>query len=87
MKFDNRMTELVAVGASVAANCQSCVEYHVGKAAECGVDRAEVAQAIDTGRMVRRGAAAKMDKLVATLQAPSPAAAGEQAAEGCGCSA
>ena len=87
MKFDNRLTELVAVGASVAANCQSCVEYHVGKAAEYGVDRAEVAQAIDTGKMVRRGAAAKMDKLVATLQAATPAAAADTATESCGCGA
>ena len=34
MKLDNRMKELIAVGASIAVNCQSCLEYHAGKALE-----------------------------------------------------
>ncbi len=62
MKFDNRTTELIALGASVAANCQSCVEYHGRKTAECGIDRDEVAQAVEIGRAVRKGAAAKVDQ-------------------------
>ena len=87
MEFDNRTTELIAVGASVAANCQSCVEYHVGKAAEYGIDRQEVAQAIDVGRMVRKGAAAKMDKLTATLLEKDAVPATAGATAGCGCGA
>ncbi len=63
MDFDSRMTELIALGASVAANCQSCVEYHARRAAESGVDPREVAQAIDIGRAVRKGAAAKIDQV------------------------
>lgn len=87
MEFDNRTTELIAIGASVAANCQSCVEYHVAKATEYGLERDDIARAVDVGRMVRKGAAAKIDKLTAGLlqKAPEPAASAES--QGCGCSA
>jgi AhpD family alkylhydroperoxidase len=74
MTLDNRTSELVAIGASVTANCLSCVEYHVGKATEYGVDEQEIVQAIDVGKMIRKGAAGKMDKLVESLRRPTPSA-------------
>jgi AhpD family alkylhydroperoxidase len=83
MTFDNRTTELVAIGASITANCLSCLEYHVRKAAEYGVDEQEIAQAIDVGRMVRKGAAGKMDKLVESLRRPAPAAPSGSTASCC----
>lgn len=67
MTFDNRTTELIAIGASVAANCQSCVEYHLAKAAEYGIEQNELVQAVEIGRMVRKGAAANVDKSVDRL--------------------
>ncbi len=30
--FDTNIKELIAIGASVSANCQTCVKYHIGKA-------------------------------------------------------
>jgi AhpD family alkylhydroperoxidase len=72
MPLDNRTTELVAIGASITANCLSCVEYPVGKAVEYGVDEQEIAQAIDVGKMVRKGAAGKMDKGVESLRRSAP---------------
>ena len=87
MKLDNRTTELIAVGASIAANCQSCVEYHVGKATEFGVDREDIAQAVDVGRMVRRGAAGKVDKVAENLLRNEPAAVTAEKTEACGCGA
>ena len=84
MKFDNRTTELIALGASVAANCQSCVEYHAGKAAEYGVEPQEVAQAIEIGKMVRSGAAAKIDKIAEGLLATRTGAAASSAAAATG---
>jgi len=82
--LDNRIRELIAVGASITANCQPCLEYHVSKALESGVDQTELGEAIELGKMVRRGAASKMDKLASTLHhtAASPAAASNA---GCGC--
>ena len=77
MKLDDRITELVAIGASVTANCLSCLEYHVGKAKEYGVDEQEIVQAVEVGKMVRKGAAGKLDKLAESLRraASSPAGA------------
>jgi AhpD family alkylhydroperoxidase len=84
MTLDSRLTELVAIGASAAANCSSCLEHHLGKAREAGVDAGEVAAALEVGRMVRRGAANMLDKVVARLGAASPAAAATPG-RGCGC--
>jgi AhpD family alkylhydroperoxidase len=82
MKLDSRTKELIAVGASVTANCQPCLEYHVGKARQYGVDGDEIAQAIDVGRTVRKGAADKYDKFVASIDL---AAAAPSSEAGCGC--
>lgn len=84
MKLDNRTTELIAVGASITANCQPCLQYHVKKALENGADQQEIADAIEIGRMVRKGASSKMDKFAANLGQAVPSAAGE-AGDGCGC--
>jgi AhpD family alkylhydroperoxidase len=72
MKLDNQLKELIAVGASIAANCQPCLEYHVGKALENGAGEAEIAEAIEIGKLVRRGAASKMDKYALSLNTSSP---------------
>jgi len=61
MKLDTRIKELIAVGASVTANCQPCLQYHVSKARESGADDEEIAIAIAVAKAVRKGAAAKMD--------------------------
>jgi AhpD family alkylhydroperoxidase len=85
MKLENRIVELIAVGASITANCQPCLQYHVKTALENGADQQEIAEAIEIGRMVRKGASAKMDKFAASLNQAVPSAAGE-ADMGCGCS-
>ena len=64
MKFDTRTTELIALGASVAANCQACVTYHMAKAVDSGVEPDEIIQAVEVGKMVRKGAAAKIDQVI-----------------------
>lgn len=65
--FNDKMTELVAIGASVAANCHPCVKYHVNKAQEIDVDEEDIKEAISVGKMVRKGAAGKMDELTAEI--------------------
>lgn len=54
--MDDRMKELVAIGASVAANCHPCLEHHLAKCDELGIDREEVVDAVKVGLMVNRGA-------------------------------
>lgn len=67
MKLDNHIKELIAIGASVAANCQPCLEYHAGKALQNGADETEIDEAINVGNMVKKGAATKMDKFASEL--------------------
>lgn len=84
MKLDYRIRELIAVGASVGANCHSCLEYHFGKAREQGVPDDEIAEAIEVGKLVRKGAQGKMDKLAIDLLREVVHSAADAPA-GCGC--
>ena len=85
MKLDNRITELIAIGASVTANCQPCLQYHVDKALESGASDLEITQAIEVAKTVRKGAAAKMDQFTSTISKTAPSNAGSPGV-GCGCS-
>ncbi len=65
--MDERTKKLIAVGASVGANCHPCLEYHVGKAQEFGIERSEILEAVEAGKAVRGGAAAGIDRLTLKL--------------------
>ena len=65
--MDEKTKELIAIGCSVTANCHPCIKYHVGKARELALDEAAIAQAIQVGQMVRKGAGGEMDKLLKEL--------------------
>ena len=84
MRLDGRTAELIAIGASIAANCQPCLEYHVRAAREAGADNQDLAEAAEVGKMVRRGAAAEMDKLAASFRG-SAASGSTVLKERCGC--
>ena len=55
-EMDESTKELIAMGAAAAANCHPCMDHHLAKCDELGVDRAEVAAAVKVGLMVNRGA-------------------------------
>jgi AhpD family alkylhydroperoxidase len=65
--LNENIKELISIGASVSANCHPCVKYHTAKAREMKIDEADIRQAIDVGKMVRKGAAGEMDKLLEEL--------------------
>jgi AhpD family alkylhydroperoxidase len=65
--IDEKIQELIAIGASVSANCHPCVKFHVTKAREKNIDEDDIRQAIEVGKMVRKGAAGQMDKLIEEL--------------------
>jgi AhpD family alkylhydroperoxidase len=84
MKLDDRTTRLIAVGASITANCQPCLEVNIAKALENGADEQEISEAIEVGKMVRTGAASKMDRFASGLNVAVPSSAiGWNS--GCGC--
>jgi len=65
--IDIKVKELIAIGASVIANCHPCVKYHVGKAREMAIDEKEIQEAIAVGKIVRKGAADQMDKFISAV--------------------
>ncbi len=60
--MDANLKELIAIGASVSAHCQPCLEYHVRAALELGIEKDEIRQAIEIGHMVEKGAMTAMKK-------------------------
>jgi AhpD family alkylhydroperoxidase len=82
MKLDNQTLALIAVGASVTANCQSCLEHNSATAAKCGANAEQISEAARIGRLVREGAASKLDKFAAGLGFASASAATNH---GCEC--
>jgi len=84
MNFDEKTMRLIAVGASVAANCQACLLANAAKARENGAAEADIAAAIGIGKSVRAGAAAKMDKYVEGLREVILAAT-DSVGPACGC--
>lgn len=85
MNLDERTLRLIALGASVSANCQPCLQTNLARAIEAQVGAAEIAEALEVGKMVRRGAASKMDRFISELK-PGGAALADIAEGGCGCS-
>ncbi len=75
--LDEKTKELIAIGASITANCQPCLEYHTAKARELGATTEDMLVAVAVGKQVRQGAAAKMDRHaarhVAGESVPEPA--------------
>jgi AhpD family alkylhydroperoxidase len=65
--MEDKTKLLIAVGASVTANCQPCLKTAVTQAKSAGVDKKEIIEAIAIGRVVRKGAFGKMDKFASTL--------------------
>ena len=84
MPLDMRIRELIAVGTAIGANCHPCLQHHVGKARDLGIPEDEIAEAIEAGRTVRKGAQGSMDKLANELVREGRAAP-RPPAGGCGC--
>jgi AhpD family alkylhydroperoxidase len=84
MNLEARIRELIAVGASVAAHCQPCLEHHVSKAMGLGVNAEEISEAIKVGRMVGRGATSSMDRFASRFHPAGPLDACG-ARQTCGC--
>jgi AhpD family alkylhydroperoxidase len=84
MELESRIQALIAVGAAISANCQPCLQSTVAIALENGANEREIAEAIQVGKRVRKGAASKMDKFAAALNPaiPSPIAVADG---GCEC--
>jgi AhpD family alkylhydroperoxidase len=68
--FNERIAELVAMGASVAANCESCFRHHHRKATELGVAREDMIQAVQVALGVKEQPAQAMIRLTQKYLSP-----------------
>lgn len=87
--MDQKIKELIAIGASVAARCQPCLSYHLGKAKELGAKKSEIVTAIRLGEMIDKAGGTKMDDFAKTLLSSDkssdnkPCCSGNQKNESC----
>jgi len=65
--YTEAVTELVAIGAAVASNCEACLKYHYRRAQELGVSHEDLAAAIATAQKVKATPAQHIDALAARL--------------------
>ena len=63
--MDSKTKELIAVGASITANCIPCVDFHIAKAKEYGATDKELIIASKIGQHVKNGADKKISDHVA----------------------
>lgn len=80
--MDEKMKELIAVGASVCAHCQPCLTFHVAKAKDLGIEEGEIREAIAVGHMVEKGAMSAMRQFAAGIFDPPGSAVAERCGKG-----
>ncbi len=85
MSLGAKTIAMISVGASVAANCHPCLEYHTARAREVGLTDQEIKAAAEIGKAVKDGAGKSMEKLIAELLAGNPAPPQPGCGSGCGC--
>ena len=65
--MDEKTKELVAIGASVGANCMPCLAFHIEKARSLGATNKELITASKIGFHVKAGATEKMETYAVDL--------------------
>ncbi|MCP5005407.1 MAG: carboxymuconolactone decarboxylase family protein [Planctomycetes bacterium] len=83
--MDSKTKELIAIGASVTANCVPCLKFHLSKARENGARDRDIADAVRVGRIVRKGAGGKWDEEAGKLLGQLSEAGSEGSASGSAC--
>lgn len=71
--YTRAVEELVAIGAAVGANCDSCLTHHVSEARKAGVTRDDIARAIATARQIKEAALLDISKTAGRLLASAAA--------------
>ncbi|MGC8549164.1 MAG: arsenite efflux transporter metallochaperone ArsD [Acidobacteriaceae bacterium] len=61
------VAELVAIGASIASNCEPCFKYHFDQARKLGVSFEDMARAVETAKAVRESPARSVLELANRL--------------------
>ncbi len=72
MKLTERMLRLIAVGASISASCQPCLQTNAALARESGADEHEIAEAIWVGALVKLAVASNKDRIASKIDQTNP---------------
>jgi len=75
--------ELVAIGAAVAANCESCVRFHIRQGRETGLSDAQLRAAVAVAHKVKETPARLVLELADRLLARDDRAPAEPAPSAC----
>ena len=67
MDLDKKTYELIAIGASIAGDCQPWLEYHFNAARVAGATTVEINASIEIGKMVREKPKEHMEVLIKKL--------------------
>lgn len=59
--MNEKIKELIAIGASITAHCQPCLKYHIEMAIKNGASSEEIIAAAEVGKTVEKGALKAMD--------------------------
>jgi AhpD family alkylhydroperoxidase len=62
MTLDTKTKELIAVGSSIAANCQPCLKYHLKIAKDSGATEEEIKDAMEIAGLIKSKSAIVMDE-------------------------
>jgi AhpD family alkylhydroperoxidase len=73
--FTESVAELVALGAAIASNCESCFKYHYDKARKLGVSRDDMLQAVAIAQGVKDAPAKSITDLAHRILKAEGAAA------------
>ena len=89
--LDNKTRQLIAVGASMAANCVSCLHQHYNAAVAAGATVEEIIEAIRIGEATKAQPSAQIKQEIAMLLNDTGNPFAHQHHEGkkscgCGCS-
>ena len=60
--LDPKTQQLIAIAASVVANCEACLDYHVEEARKAGASESDMRNAVGIARTVREAGEGKMDR-------------------------
>lgn len=72
--FSPAVAELVAIGASIAANCEPCLRYHIAAAEKLGVSRTDMDRAVQLAAKVKDAPHRAVLKLAGQLTSAEPSA-------------
>ena len=53
MVLDEKVKELVAIGAAIGGNCIPCLDWHYKKCKELGISDDEIKEAIEMAKVVK----------------------------------